>query len=131
MKLNKLWLWLTGLILTPYLALAEEVSTNASALTTNNDALPTTVSDYWTYGISVVTPLIVLGVKKVIPKIPTWLLPTITPFLGILLGLALNKLGASHLGWVDMAKAGALAVFIREVVNQTITQNLSKSKGAA
>lgn len=89
------------------------------------EALPQTKSDLWKYAISAVTPIIVWLVTLVAPKIPKVLLPTATPLVGIGLGLLLNKLGASNLGWVDMAQAGALAVFIREVVNQAITKQLS------
>lgn len=86
--------------------------------------LPQTVSQYWDLVIAAVTPLIVTGVWKVVPKIPKWVLPVSTPVIGILLGLAIDKLTTANLGWVDMAKAGALAVFIREVVNQAITKQL-------
>lgn len=86
--------------------------------------LPTDVSSYWTYAISFITPLIIWIVRKAAPNIPTLLLPTITPFVGIGLGLLLNYLTKANLSWVDMAKAGALAVFIREVVNQAITKRL-------
>lgn len=87
--------------------------------------LPKTVSQYWDLAISIVTPLIVTGVWKFIPKVPKWVLPTITPLIGIGLGLLVNKLANANLGWVDMAKAGALAVFIREVINQAITKHMA------
>jgi MFS superfamily sulfate permease-like transporter len=86
--------------------------------------LPQTVSQYWDLIIAAVTPLIVTGVWKLVPKIPKWVLPVSTPVIGILLGLAMNKLASANLGWVDMAKAGALAVFVREVINQAVTQQL-------
>lgn len=86
--------------------------------------LPQTVSQYWDLIIAAVTPLIVTGVWKLMPKIPKWVLPVSTPVIGILLGLAMNKLASANLGWVDMAKAGALAVFVREVINQAVTQQL-------
>ena len=86
--------------------------------------LPQTVSQYWDLIIAAVTPLIVTGVWKLVPKIPKWVLPVSTPVIGIALGLAMNKLASANLGWVDMAKAGALAVFVREVINQAVTQQL-------
>ncbi len=89
--------------------------------------LPSTPSDYWAVGIGIVTPFIVAGVRKLVPTIPPALLPAITPVIGILLGLSLNWLAGAHLGWFDAAKAGALAVFFREVVNQTITKRLQDS----
>lgn len=84
--------------------------------------LPQTVSEYWKYAIAALTPIIVWGVRKLVPKIPTVLLPVSTPFIGLLLGLGLKQLAGLNLTWVDMAEVGALAVFIREVINQAITK---------
>lgn len=93
--------------------------------------LPQTVSEYWKYGIAAVTPLIIWGIQALIPKVPRRLLPVLTPFVGLLLGLVLNKLANLQLPWIDLAEAGALAVFIREVVNQNITKPLEASKEKA
>jgi len=90
-------------------------------------ALPQTTGQFWDLIIAAVTPVIVFGVSKVIPALPRAFLPAITPVLGILLGLLVNKLAGANLSWIDMAKAGALAVFVREVVNQTITKRLAES----
>jgi hypothetical protein len=90
-------------------------------------ALPITVSGYWDLLIAGVTPIIVWLVSKVVPNIPKVLLPTLTPFLGIGLGLVINKLAGQNLGFVDMAKAGALAVMIREVFNQAITKQMTSA----
>lgn len=87
--------------------------------------LPGTTSQFWVYGISVVTPFIVRGVNVLIPKVPKWVLPSITPFIGMLLGLGLNKLTSLELTWVDAAQAGAMAVFVREVFNQAVTKQLA------
>ena len=95
------------------------------APTVDGVQLPTTVADYWTFGIAAVTPLIISGVKAVLPKIPKGLLPVLTPVVGIGLGLALNALGQADMGWIDMAQAGALAVFVREVVDQNIKKTLA------
>lgn len=86
--------------------------------------LPSGTTSYWSYGIAAVTPILVWLIRKAVPTIPTPLLPTATPFIGLALGYALNKLADAHLDWVDMAKAGALAVFIRETVNQLVTKRL-------
>lgn len=93
--------------------------------------LPTDVSGYWVWGISVVTPAIVWGITKIVPKIPKLVLPMITPLIGIGLGLTLNKLQSLGLTWVDMTQAGAVAVFIRETWNQTITKPVLKKEGVA
>jgi len=88
-------------------------------------ALPTDKGGFWDLGIAAVTPVIVWLVSLIAPKIPKVVLPSITPLVGIGLGLALNKLAGLDLSWYDMGKAGALAVFIREVVNQAITKHLA------
>lgn len=93
--------------------------------------LPTSKSDLWTYAISALSPIIVWLVAKFMPFVPKQFLPVISPFVGILLGLALNKLGQTNLGWVDMAKAGALAVFVRETINQWITKPVQEKAAAA
>lgn len=90
------------------------------------DTLPGDTHSYWKYAVSVVTPVIVTAVGALVPKLPRAFLPSITPLIGLGLGWGLNQLGAANLGWVDMAEAGALAVFIREVVNQAITKRFEE-----
>ena len=90
--------------------------------------LPQTTSEFWTWAIAALTPLIVWAAKKAVPSIPKPLLPVATPVIGIILGIILNRLGKTDFGWMDMAKAGALAVFIRETVNQLITKRLETEK---
>lgn len=85
--------------------------------------LPHDKGAIWEALIMIVSPLVVWGVSK-IPNLPSPLLPTITPLVGLLLGLGLNFLAGANLAWVDMVKAGALAVFIREVFNQWVTKQL-------
>jgi len=60
------------------------------------------------------------------PKIPRAMLPVMTPVVGMGVGWLVNWLGGQNLGWVEMAKAGALAVFFREVVNQWVTKRMSE-----
>lgn len=86
-------------------------------------SFPNTKAEFWKWGISVITPCIVFFLGKV-PALPRPVLPVITPLLGIALGLILRKLGQLNLGWVDMAQAGAVAVFLRESVNQLVTKQL-------
>lgn len=85
--------------------------------------LPDSKVDFWKWGIAAITPFIIYGISR-IPKLPKPVLPTITPIVGILLGLGLKQLDAANLSWVDMGEAGALAVFIREVTNQWVTKQL-------
>lgn len=91
-------------------------------------SLPTKPSEYWTLIISVITPGIVYCIGKV-RSVPRPLLPIMTPVIGIVLGLALNYASKFNLSWFDMAQAGALAVFIREAVNQAITKQLALHDG--
>lgn len=93
--------------------------------------LPQTTAQYWVLGISAVSALIVTGIKKLVTAVPKWVLPTITPLVGIGLGLAMNKLTSLELTWFDAAQAGALAVFIRETFNQTVTKRLAQDKPPA
>lgn len=120
MTIKNRWLWFCGLVVLA--AGAAFAQTNTVPVPA---PLPTNVSQYWDLIIAAVTPLIVTGIWKLVPKIPTWVLPVSTPVIGILLGLGIDALTKANLSWVDMAKAGALAVFIREVVNQAITRQLT------
>lgn len=83
----------------------------------------------WSYGIAATTPLIIHGVRWLVPKVPTWLLPTLAPFVGVVVGLGLNAVGAAHLSWVDSAQLGALGVFVREITNQYVTKRLKLKAG--
>jgi len=120
MTLKNRWLWLWGLM---FLTVAAFAQTNVVPVFPAD--LPKSVSQYWDLAIAGLTPLLVTGVYKLVPKIPKWVLPVSTPFIGILLGLAVNALTTANLSWVDMGKAGALAVFIREVINQAITKQMA------
>ena len=121
MKITTKWLWFCGLLALTFTAFAQTNGVPAAG----GVALPTSAAGYWTLAIAGITPLIVTGIWKLVPKIPTLVLPLITPFIGIGLGLALNRLTAANLAWMDMAQAGGLAVFIREVFNQAITKRMA------
>lgn len=74
----------------------------------------------WSYAIAVVTPLIIAGVKKLVPTVPKVLLPCLAPFVGLAVGFGMNALTQANLGWLDMAQLGALGVFVRELVDQSV-----------
>lgn len=106
--------------------LAQATNTNVVPVTPGPvPDIPQTVSQFWDLAIAAISPIVIWGVTKAVPKIPKVLLPSMTPLVGIGLGVALNKLAGANLGWLDMAKAGALAVFVREVVNQAITKTIT------
>jgi len=110
-------------------ALAQAVVTN-TVPDVSGAPLPATTSEFWTYGIAIVVPLIVGLMKKLVPNIPTWALPVSTPFLGLLLGFLLKLGGWANMSWIDMAQAGGLAVLIRESWNQIVTKNLGGPSAA-
>lgn len=92
--------------------------------------LPASQSEFWTFGIAVIAPLIIGGLKKAIPAIPKWALPVSAPFVGLLLGLGLKALDWANLSWVDYGQAGALAVFVRESFNRLITVPIKGEESA-
>jgi len=129
MKITNRWLWFCGLLMLTVAAFAQ---TNGVVVVPDVPApLPSNSAGYWELAIAGITPLLVTGIWWLVPKIPKLALPLITPAIGIGLGLLVNWLTTANLGWVDMAKAGALAVFIREVTNQAITKRMSAPEAPA
>lgn len=94
--------------------------------TTTANVDPGSKDAIWSYAISIVSPMLVWALIKLVPKLPKPVLPVITPVVGIGLGVGLHFLAGAQIGWIDMAKAGALAVFVRETVNQLVTKQLAK-----
>lgn len=88
------------------------------------DGISTGKSYYWQTAIAGITPIIVTLIRWLVPKIPSMLLPTMTPVLGIGFGILFNYLSKANLSWMDMAQAGALAVFVRETFNQVVTKRM-------
>jgi hypothetical protein len=100
------------------------VLAQTNGIDTGTTPLPSSKTEFWQWAIAGITPVIIWLVSKIPADLPKPLLPILTPIVGLLLGSGLKWLGAADLGWVDMVQAGALAVFVREVVNQTITKRL-------
>lgn len=97
----------------------------AAAAATNDvpvvpDPLHTSQADLWRYGIAVVTPLLIALVKWGVPKIPGLVILSVAPFVGVVIGVALNAVSSANLAWVDSAQLGALGVYIRELVDQSV-----------
>lgn len=111
----------------PVPTVAVVATTNSVPGVTDMLTAPPSANDLWTAAISAVTPLLVWALARYVPRIPRSVLPLTTPFIGILLGLILNQLAKLHLTGIDMAKAGGLAIAIREVVNQTVTKRLQSA----
>lgn len=68
--------------------------------------------------ITGLTPVVIFGVKKVVPTIPTVLLPVAAPVVGIGVDFALRKAGIETGGAVAGAVWGALGVWLRELQDQ-------------
>lgn len=86
--------------------------------------------DIWDIGIGIVAPILIWGLSKIAPKIPKPLLPTITPLVGVGLGFLINWLAGQNLSWFEAAKAGTMAVFFREIVNQWVTKKMAEPETA-
>lgn len=125
------WLWFLGALLLLPLAVFCQTNGVPPVPAVPVTDLPKNVAQYWDLGIAFLTPFLVTVIYKTVPKIPKWVLPAITPALGIGLGMLVNWATTADLGWMDMAKAGALAVFVREVVNQAITKRYASDAATA
>lgn len=68
--------------------------------------------------VSVVSPVVVAGVKKVAPRIPKVLLPVASVVVGTVGALASDQFLGTALGAAGGAVAGAVGVAVREVVDQ-------------
>lgn len=69
-------------------------------------------------GTAILVPIILLGVKKLLPNIPGWVIPILAPMLGMLTDLV-NTLATGHQSNVLLAALLGLAgVGLREVKDQ-------------
>lgn len=116
----KLFRLILGLLLLAGLFTVSAIAQTNTVPDVTGSPLPASTSEFWTYAIAILVPLLVGLFKKLVPQLPKWVLPVSTPFVGILLGAILKALGAADMGWVDMAQAGGLAVLIRESWNQIV-----------
>lgn len=67
----------------------------------------------------VLVPLLIAGVKKVIPMIPTLFLPLIAPVLGIAIDYAAHLASGHATNTIVAAALGLVGVGLREIVDQT------------
>ena len=67
--------------------------------------------------ITVVTPLIIAGVKWVVPRVPKVLLPIVAPAVGVALSYVMSAMSTSVNPWVG-ALLGLAGVGLREIVDQ-------------
>ena len=75
--------------------------------------------DWLNLVIAGLTPIVIAGIKKFVPKLPLWLLPFAAPLVGLALD-QLSKFAFDHPGnWLAGPIAGATGLWLREVVDQT------------
>lgn len=140
MKFQRLIILLIIMVAGPFCLVRAQTPTNvitttASSVVTNGPVPVPVIVDpgavdtskyaaIWRLVIGIITPLIILGVSK-IPKLPRNYLPVLAPFVGLLIDWGLSQVNGMHLPWWDAAQAGALGVFIREVINQAVTRPMT------
>lgn len=94
------------------------VSTNITAL----PDVPTSPADWVNVLILAVTPIIIAGIKWLMPKVPKMVLPILAP----LLGIAVDQLAAFATGHqsnlVLAALLGASGLWLREAIDQAKKQ---------
>ena len=64
------------------------------------------------------TPVLIAGVRQLVPKIPGWLLPILAPLLGAGLDILNYYATGNHVGLVAGAVLGSAGVGLREAVDQ-------------
>jgi hypothetical protein len=71
-----------------------------------------------TYLTPLIVPIVILGVKKVLPSVPSFVLPILAPILGIAIDYVNHfATGAGTNLWASIA-LGAAGVGLREVFDQ-------------
>lgn len=88
------------------------------------------LSQYLVMIIPVVVPLLIAGLKKWIPNIPTWTLPILAPGLGALADFVLQSAGVQTGGTLKGMLLGSAGVGIRELQNQ-VALKMNTSRQAA
>jgi len=68
--------------------------------------------------VTVITPLVIAGIKKLIPGIKGVYLPFAAPVVGLVATLASNYAGGPEVHWLAGAVAGALGLWLREAADQ-------------
>jgi MFS superfamily sulfate permease-like transporter len=100
------------LLLVPCAVLAQ---TNAAVLT----SVPSGTADWLNMLIAVVTPVVIAGVRWLLPKIPKIALPLIAPVIGVILDQLAGILTSHQPGVVAGAISGAVGLWLREAADQS------------
>lgn len=128
--------WMVKLLLLAMLAVAtiapgillgaEDAAAAVTAAAEQAAALP------WQLGlIPVLTPLIIAGVKLLVPKIPGAWLPVLAPVLGLVLDLISHFTTGSNLNVWLAAGLGLAGVGVREAVDQVSKAGAPKPAGGS
>lgn len=75
--------------------------------------------------VPVVTMVIVYGIRKLVPKLPRFIVPIIAMALGAVLAVVQSQLGGPDVSVLVAALLGACATWLREIIN-TIQEHGSK-----
>ena len=101
-------------------AMAQGVAEPAPASTALAPAAPVTGLPGWMVLIPVLVPMVIAGLKGVVPSIPRLWLPILAPVLGAAMEVLTNWQFSS--GTLAAAVAGAAGVGLREIVDQLRTR---------
>lgn len=94
--------------------------TNAVPPTPGTTPAPFDMTVVWNALVVAVVPLAIAGIKKLLPKIPSVLLPVGAALLGVLANWLLSEAGVlPHTSLALGALCGSAAVGLREIVDQT------------
>jgi hypothetical protein len=95
-----------------------EIALN-SQLSTLNSAAPAPAPLTWVQAvIAIITPVIIAGVKLLVPRIPRLWLPILAPLVGLLVDVAAHFAAGTALNPTLALALGAAGVGLREAVDQ-------------
>lgn len=77
---------------------------------------------YWSFLLIPICMAITQGIKTLLPKVPTWLLPYIVPFLGAGVDFLANKLGLWTGNTAAAAVISGLSVYVHQLYKQPVKE---------
>ncbi len=83
--------------------------------------LPRTLPDQVVAWLTpILVPILLAGVKKIQPSIPSWVIPMLAPVLGLVIGLINNWATATQGNLWQAAGLGLMGVAVREIKDQLV-----------
>lgn len=110
----------TRLILAAVIGMLFATIALAQAASPSDPTATLTASNVVTWLTPVLVPLVIAGVKKFSPSIPSWVLPVIAPVLGVLLAYINQLATAQSANFLLAAALGLAGVGVREVKDQLV-----------